>query len=250
MYKKRRVAKRKGAKRSYAMVPRPRLNNELAHRHIVTVGSATGTGAIPIRLQQIGGQLQFFGGIGFSPNMSISWSLANMVIALGGTVITTNPMPNIAELQNLYDTFQLEKVEVTIFFGTTESIASNDVNLGARYVMPVIGFSQDTDDASNTSITQLQQYSTYRTHQSTSPLKISLVPCPAGTVFDPAQGGAGFNAGFTRLQRQDINVAYAATPHYGLKLCVDGMQNNAADAVVSTFLSISTRCHFIMKNTR
>jgi len=232
------------------MVPRPRLNGELAHRHIVTCSSTTGTGALSIRLGQTAGTMQWNIGAGYSPNMSISWSLANMVIGIAGLPLLTIPIPNVAELQQLYDTFQIEKVDVTVFFGNTESLVSNDANLGARFVLPLIVYAPDTDDASNTSITQLQQYSTCRTHQSSEPLRVSLVPCAAGGVFDPTAPGIPANFGFTRLQRQDINVAYADTPHYGLKMSVDGLLSNPPDNFVNTFVSVVSRVHFLMKNTR
>jgi len=260
MYKKRRTTKRpyKAKKRSYAMVPRPRLNGELAHRHIVSCSSTTSNSAerLIIQYAPAGGTTFVSGpdpvsGIYLSsPNMAISWSLANMVIGIGGTPAVTIPIPNVAELQQLYDTFQIEKVEVTIWFGNTESLVSGDPTSGYQWTMPLIGYSQDTDDASNTGITQLQQYSTYKCHQTTSPLKLSLVPCPAGGVFDPSQGGALFNSGYTRLQKQDINVAYAATPHYGAKFAVDGFLATPPGAGQNTFFSVQSRIHFLMKNTR
>lgn len=240
------------------MVPRPRLNGELAHRHIVTCSTTTSASAERLSIQYgtvagtyfISGPDPVTGLFVQSPNLAISWSLANMVIGLGGTPAITTPIPNVAELQQLYDTFQIEKVEVTIFFGNTESLVSGDATAGANWVLPLIGYSPDTDDASNTGITQLQQYSTYKCHQSSSPLRMTLVPCPAGNVFDPAQGGALFNAGFTRLQRQDINVAYAATPHFGFKASVDGLLSAPPNGSVNTYMSIQSRVHFLMKNTR
>ena len=263
IYKKRRTTKRptKGKKRSYAMVPRPRLNGELAHRHIVTCSTSTGTSRERLFIQYVSasnstefvsGPDPVTGGYVTSPNLSMSWSLANMVIGLGGTPAISIPMPNVAELIQLYDTYQIEKVECTVFFGNTESLVSGDSTSGYQWVMPLIGYAPDTDDASNTSITQLQQYSTYKCHQTTMPLRMNLVPCPAGAVFDPSQGSGAFNAGFTRLQRQDINVGYSATPHYGLKMAVDGMlaQPPGSGGAVIVLCSIQTRVHLLMKNTR
>jgi len=260
MYKKRRTTRRfsKAKKRSYAMVPRPRLNGELAHRHVVTCSSSTSNSAERLGIQYtavngtsfVSGPDPVTGAYVTSQNMAVSWSLANMVIGLGGIPAISIPVPNIAELQQLYDTFQIEKVELTIFFGNTESLVSGDASSGYQWVMPLIGYTQDTDDASNTGITGLQQYSTYRCHQTTTPLKMTVVPCPAGTVFDPAQGGAAFNAGFTRLQRQDINVAYAATPHFGAKFAVDGLLSTPPGNGFNTWMSVQSRIHFLMKNTR
>lgn len=260
LYKKRRtVPKRaKRAKRSYAMVPRPRLNGELAHRHVVTCSTSTGTARERLLIRYSGpatNVTEFVAGpdpvTGLSvasQNMAVTWSLANMVIGLGGNAVITIPMPNVGELQNLYDTFQIEKVELTIYFGNTESLVSGDPSSGFSWVMPLIGYSQDTDDAGNTDITQLQQYSTYKCHQSTSPLRMSVVPCSAGVVFDPAVQA---NSGYTRLQRQDINVAYAGTPHFGMKFAVDGMLSQPPGGTVAiTLMTVQSRVHFLMKNTR
>lgn len=255
MYKKRRTAyKRKGkvSKRSYAMVPRPRINGELAHRHIVTCSSTTSSSGSNMYIASTLGSPTFNAGAINSPNMSMSWSLANMVIALGGVPAITIPLPNVAELQQLYDTFQIEKVEVTLFFGATESLVSGDAQLGVQWVMPLIGYAPDTDDASNTGITQLQQYSTYKCTQASSPLKINIVPCSAGATFDPTSGTVPAQLGFTRLQRQDINVAYAGTPHYGLKFACDTFRSLPAGSTggALTYVSVQSRLHLLMKATR
>ena len=250
MYKRRRVvAKKRASKRSYAMVPRPRLNGELAHRHVVTCSTSTGTGGQQLFISNLLNVANFVSGGQTSPNMSLSWSLANMVVGIGGVPAITIPVPNVAELQQLYDTFQIERVEVIMFFGNTESLYSGDNQLGIQYAVPLIGHAPDTDDAANTGITQLQQYSTYKIHQATSPLKLSVVPCTAGATFDPVVGGPPAALGFTRLQRQDINVAYAETPHYGHKFSIDGFR--AQPGVTNTgFISIQSRIHFLMKSTR
>jgi len=252
--KKRRIVKRKAtAKRSYAMLPRPRLNGELAHRHVVTCSTSTSNSAAQLFIQTTLGVTRFLAngplGANQSENLSISWSLANMVVAVGGVPSISIPVPNVAELQQLYDTFQIEKVELIMFFGATEALVSGDAQLGIQYVMPLIGYAPDTDDAANTGITQLQQYSTYKMHQTTAPLKLSVVPCSAGATFDPSAGGPPAQLGFTRLQRQDINVAYAATPHYGYKFAVDGFKSTPAVSG-NTFVSIQSRIHFLMKSTR
>lgn len=231
------------------MVPRPIVNGELAHRHIVTMSSSTGTGRLPLFITQSSGGVSSFGTTGFaSPNMALSWSLADMVVGIGGAAAITIPNPNIAELQQLYDTFQIDRVDIKVYFGNTESLVSGDPTSGIQWTLPIIGYSVDNDDAGNTSITQLQQYSTYKSHQSSKPMQLRLVPTAAGTVFDPSVAS---NAGYTRLQKQDINVAYASTPHYGLKLAVDGfLANPPALLNFTTYMSVEARVHYIMKCTR
>jgi len=241
VYKKRRVVAKKRVKRSYAMVPRPRINGELVHRHIVTC-STSSTAQVIIRSPATGISDFAIGGslIPASPNMSFNFSLAQVVLNLGGVPALTIPVPNVAELQQLYDTFQIEKVELTIFAGNTDSLVSGDPTSGIQWVLPLIGHSVDTDDDGNTSLTQLQQYSTYKMDQlGQKPIKATMVPCVAGNTF----GG-----GFTRLQRQDINVAQAATPHYGYKLAVDGFR--ATPNGNNCLLSFMFRTTYLMKCTR
>jgi len=175
-----------------------------------------------------------------SPNLSFTFSLAQVVVNGGGTPAFVCPIPSVAELQQLYDTFQIEKVEITVFSGNTESLVSGEPLSGVQYTLPLIGHSQDTDDDGNTSLTQLQQYSTYKCDQlGSKPIKAIVVPCVAGNTF----GG-----GFTRLQRQDINVSQAATPHYGYKMALDGFRSASGNN--TGLISIMFRIHYLMKCTR
>lgn len=241
MYKRRRISKKKATTRSYAMVPRPLLNREMAHRHIVTSSSSTvaaltiGIPANGVAAFEVVGSL-----LPTSPNLSLNFSLAQTVINIGGVPQLTVPNPSVAELQQLYDTFQIEKVEITMYSGNTESLVSGEPLSGSNYVLPLIGHVPDTDDDGNTSLTQLQQYSNFQSMQlGVRPLKVTVVPCAAGTTF---------GVGYVRLQRQDVNVSQAATPHYGYKMAVDGFRTNPN--LRTTYLSMQFRVHYLMKSTR
>lgn len=243
VYKKRRVAPKraKRAKRSYAMVPRPLLNGEVAHRHVITSSTSSAT-SVFVRSPASGlSQFEIAGSLTpASANMQFNFSLADTIVSLGGLPALTIPNPSVAELQQLYDTFQIEKVELTVWCGNTESLVSGEPLSGFNYVLPLIGHAPDTDDAGNTSLTQLQQYSTYKCDQlGAKPMKAIIVPCAAGSTF----GG-----GFTRLQRQDINVSQAATPHYGYKMAVDGFRS--FPNIITTLLSFQFRITYLMKSTR
>ena len=242
MYKKRRVLKRKAPKRSYAMVPRPLLNREMGHRHIVTMSTSSET---QVRVTSPTSGISVFGvGVNSSANMSLEFSLASTIISLGGLPSVSIANPSVAELQQLYDTFQIEKVEITIFSGNTQAITSGEVLTGPNFVLPLIGHAPDTDDQGNTSLTQLQQYSNYRCDQlGQRPIRATVVPCVAGQVY---LGAA--TTGYTRLQRQDINVAQAGTPHYGYKLAVDGFRSTPN--ALNCLLSFQFRIHYLMKSTR
>lgn len=242
MYKKRRTTKPYKRKRRYgSMVPRNLLNGEKAHRHIVTCSSST---QVPIFINCPTSGVALFAispfGTPSSPNLSINFSLADVVMSLGGIPALTIPNPSIAELQQLYDTFQIEKVEITVFSGNTESTVTGEALTGYNYVLPLIGHTPDTDDAGNTSLTQLQQYSTYKCEQlGVAPLRMTVVPCIAGQTF---------GTGYVRAQKQDVNVSYAATPHYGYKMAVDGFKSNPNTN--NCILSFQFRIHYLMKTTR
>lgn len=235
------------------MVPRPRINSERAHRHVVTLATSTAGLQFSPKLaiySDANGTPSFYNpgvtGGPSSPNLSMSFSLDEMQIFIGGTLANTVLVPNSPELQVLYDTYQIEKVDVAVYFGNTESLASGDSQLGAQWIMPLIGYAPDTDDAGNTSITQLQQYSTYKVHQTVAPLRCSIVPCARGAVQGSALSSTA--SGYTRLQRQDIDIASPSAPHFGLKMCVDNLRANPNG--INTLVSIQARMHFLMKATR
>ena len=172
-----------------------------------------------------------------------------MVINIGGVLADNVPVPNAGELQNLYDTFQIEKVEVTMFFGKTGSNVEGTATLqGYNYTLPLIGYAPDTDDQGNTSISQLQQYSNYKVHQSSSPLRMTVVPCAQFGLYDPIVAVPPVQTGFARAQKQDVNTQYPSTPHYGVKFCADSFKGGMND--YNTLLSLQARIHFLMKSTR
>jgi len=199
MYKKRRVVKKKP---SYAMVPRPLLNREKAHRHILTCSTSTQE-ALYI-LNNTGGVADFVTAAQTGANLSLTFSLSEVVVRISGLTAITLAPSNFSELVALYDTFQIEKVEISLWSSTSQASAQSGNN---PFLMPLIGHCPDTDDANNTSLTSLQQYAQYKCEQlgQSRPLKVSVVPCPQGTVTSVR----------TRLQKQDINTGFPATPHHG-----------------------------------
>ena len=216
------------------MVPRPMLNGQLAHRHVLTCSNTTDD---PIYItQEPTAVSQFVSTARTGANLSLTFSLSEVVLRIQGlTAITLNP-PGNAELINLYDTFQIEKVELSLWSSATQSPTF------ATATLPLIGHTVDNDDANNTSITSLQQYSTYKCDQlgNAKPIKVTFVPTPIGNVV----------TGQTRLQRQDINTAYPSTVHYGYKMCCDGFHIPVGSTFATTYLSFQFRIHYLMKATR
>lgn len=232
MYKKRRISKKR---KSYGAVPRVRLNGEKAHRHVLTC--STSTQEILYIQNTAGGVSNFVTTSRTGANMSLTFSLSEVILRIGGLTAITLAPSNFSELVALYDTYQIEKVEISIWSGCTEAAAAVGV---ATVTCPLIGHTVDMDDANNTSITALQQYSTYRCDQlgNNRPIRATVVPCAALDI----------TSGVSRGQKQDVNTGFPNAPHYGYKLSVDGF--HATDANVPTLLSMQFRLHYLMKSTR
>lgn len=234
-YKKRRFTKSKARKVSISAVPRVRLNGEKAHRHVLTC--STSTQEIFYIQNSAGGVSNFITTARTGANVSVSFSLSEVILRIAGLTAITLAPSNFSELVALYDTYQIEKVELSLWSGTTEAGAAPGV---ATVTCPLIGHTVDMDDANNTPITSLQQYSTYRCDQlgNNKPIKATFVPCCAMDT----------TLGVSRGQKQDINTGFPNAPHYGYKLSVDGF--HATDANVPTLLSMQFRIHYLMKSTR
>ncbi|AXQ66166.1 MAG: capsid protein [Cressdnaviricota sp.] len=232
------------------------LNGESIHRHTVCCSSSS-TAVMYVNYPASGVATFAVSPLIQSQNLSIQFSLATVDIFLGGVAALSVPVPNTAELQAMYDTYQLAQVEIRMYLGANDSKTGLDdtgiagaVNYNSNWPLPIVGYAPDTDDAANTSITQLQQYSTYKQLQPIAgkPLVTRIVPACAGGVWN-----GPVRSGYTRLTRQDVNVANPGVPHYGLKMCVDGMKSTAGAAgtgEVASLMSMFFKLHFVMKNTR
>ena len=230
------------------------LNGTLAHRHVATCSSSD---ILPmfITLPSSGVALFNFSGI-TSANMALSFTLAGMVVNIGGIAVATIPLPNVSELKALYDSYVLEKVDIQIWSGNTVSqvgkVHPNDPSTlepgVVDYVqqpMCLIGYVVDMDDAANTSISALQQYSNYKVQQLGLgvPIKCSFTPCVNDTLSN--------TTGYGRSSKQIINTANDTVQHFGLKLSVDGFKAfNPTSREVNTYLSVQARYHLRMIATR
>lgn len=230
-------------------ISRYSLNQALVHKHVVTV-STSSTEGLFITIPASG--VSLFNMLGStSPNLALTFSLAGMNVFLGGVAITTIPLPNVAELKGLYDSYVIEKIEISVWSGATVSQVGAVASTVSTtdYIsqpMPLIGHTVDNDDAANTSLTALQQYSQYRCQQLGlgKPIKRSFVPCVNDTLST--------STGFGRAYHQVINSANDTVQHFGLKMSVDGFKaaNFASVNYSNTLLSIQARYHLRMIATR
>lgn len=228
------------------------LNSSLVHRHVVTCSTST-VAPIYVLYPSSGVAVFSTGGVN-SANMQVLFTLGNLVINLAGTSVMSVPLPNAAELVALYDQYVIEKVELSLWTGNTMSQTGTiDTGVGTlqnyyAHPLPLIGWAPDMDDATNTSITQLQQYSQYKCKQlgASTPLRTSVVPCCADTIYRP-----GATSAYARAPKQAINCSYQDVPHYGVKFAIDGFQaGNAAALQVDTYISLQAKYHLKMMSTR
>lgn len=231
------------------------LNSALVHKHVVTC-STSDFQSLYITLPSSGVALFNYSGVS-SANMSLSFTLAGMVLSLAGLAVSTIPLPNVAELKALYDSYVIEKVDVNIWSGNTVSqtgaVQIPDISVvpNTGFVnyylqpLPLIGYAVDMDDSDNTSISALQQYSQYKCVQlgSGKPISCSFVPCVKDTL--------GTTTGYARGTKQIINTVNDNVQHFGLKLAVDGFKaGNDSYHQANTFLSCQARYHLRMIATR
>ena len=230
------------------------LNGALVHKHVVTCSTSDFL-QMYITLPISGVALFNFSGV-TSANMALSFTLAGMIVNIGGIAVATIPLPNVAELKALYDSYVIEKVEVSIWSGATTANTGfvgtpNPSSLEVGFInyfsqpMPLIGYAVDMDDAANTSISALQQYSQYKVHQlgSSRPITCSFTPCVNDTLSN--------TTGYGRSSKQIINSANDAVQHFGLKLAVDGFKaTNDSAHTLNTCLSVQARYHLRMIATR
>ena len=231
------------------------LNSALVHKHVVTCSTSDFT-PLYITLPSSGVAMFNFSGV-TSANMALSFTLAGMVVSIGGLAVSTIPLPNVSELKALYDSYVIEKVDVNIWSGATQAqigqIGTPDVGPVPMtgfinyhlHPLPLIGYVVDMDDATNTSISALQQYSQYKCQQlgQGKPISCSFTPCCNDTLSN--------STGYGRSSRQIINSANDTVQHFGLKLAVDGFKaGNDVAHTVNTFLSCQARYHLRMIATR
>ena len=229
-----------------------KLNDALVHKHVVTCSTSDFT-QLSLTIPASGvGLFNMYGSS--SANLQLSFALAGMTVYIGGAAVTVIPLPNVTELKALYDSYVIEKIEVNLWSGNTVSqvgVVRPDADFDLGYVdytmapMCLIGHVVDMDDAANTSITQLQQYSQYKCTQLGlgKPINHSFTPCCNDTLSNAT--------GYGRSTKQIINTANDNVQHFGLKLAVDAFKtSNTLARQINTYLSLQARFHLRMIATR
>jgi len=187
----------------------------------------------------------------------MQFSLGSVDILFGGVPGVSIPIPGTTQLQAMYDTFCIEKVEIRMFAGSNSaSNGSEETGIAGvtqfnyRDPLPIIGYAPDTDDSGNTTMVDLQQYSTHKQKQLVGgdPIVTSVVPCVATALY-----ASPFSTSYARKALADVNCGNPGTPHYGMKMYVDGLRASSDTAAIdpaNTLVSFFFKLHFRMKTTR
>lgn len=149
---------------------------------------------------------------------------------LGGAIsFQLNNVPAYTDFTGLFNHYTIEQVDIEV------DCLSNSAGLSSGQVMPTITYVPDFDDASvpttGASISEYQRAKTWTFRGSGHPLKFSIKPRTAITVFRSAVTSA-YAAG---AEGTSLNLGYVDVPHYGIKFWLDNMQASSGAGVQLRF---------------
>lgn len=224
--------------------PRSRTTNELSHKHVVTILSSS-TNYIQVGNDAAGSPSFACPGGGSSPNLSMAFSLDGVQIYLGGAGGFACALPGKLTLTAMYDEYQIDHIEITMF---VNNLASNDqvgVSPGLNNVQPIFIAAPDTDDAGSTNRDDLLQYSTVQTFQPTpgKPMVCRIKPAAAVQMYATL-----VNSGYGRKFSPSLNCSYTNVQHYGFKMCCDGFR--APNNLINCAVDFQFKYFMTFKSTR
>lgn len=175
----------------------------------------------------------------------------NFVFALSGVSYYINGVgsgfisfPNYSEFTSLFDQYQLKTMEVELYW--SKNVATES---GTNAVQPLIWSAFDYDDATNTTLANLQQYPAVRTtilgEDGGKVLRMSLTPRARYQLPDGA-GGTGYSP--TMASNPWIDCSYPAVEHYGVKTYLDTFGRTASLDIGT--IKVVVRGSFAFKNVR
>jgi len=90
---------------------------------------------------------------------SLGFTLGSVQNYLNGGFVGSSAITNYTEYTQLFDSYRIRKVEISMFYN------SNSSALGPGTSLPVISIANDYDDVGSTGLESLMQYESYRTIQ-------------------------------------------------------------------------------------
>lgn len=144
---------------------------------------------------------------------------------------------NVADFENLFDQFKIEKVELIMRWSPTASVyTSSNTNQGQGVYNPVLYYVRDYDDNDLiNNITDMQEIQKHRSVRLTPhrPIKINLKPAVLAQAYKTA-----VTTSYGPKWGMKLSMNDDSTPHYGLKVGVQKLGENMGQ------ISIDTKYHF------
>lgn len=229
-------------------VRRSSAAGELKHKHILNILSSEPTYGMGIQTSSTG-QCQWStsaGNIGTS--LSFIFSLNQVRILVDGGVAVQIPVPGIAALLAMYDSYRIDQIDMEMYVG---SMNCQDASLSGSQAQfqPIILMSPDTEDAANTPLNDLLQYSTTVVVQPTNGKPATMSIKPAAIVGYNADPG-GAVAGFGRKFSPTLAIATPDVGHFGIKMCSDMARTTNGSLRHYGNVTFRFRYHVTMMGTR
>uniref|UniRef100_UPI004047A0A4 hypothetical protein n=1 Tax=Flavobacterium sp. TaxID=239 RepID=UPI004047A0A4 len=190
-------------------------------------------------------------------NMSIAFQLNGMALYFGGVFYGLLAMPNVAEFQNLFDQYRIDKVDLTMFYSVNtnevDKTATTSQNIDA---LPVFGSALDYDDTASVDMNGLQQYASFKQWQWGGQQnrggvhRLSVKPAIQRVTFSGNAGTA--TAGSERAFGAVLDTSTGAINHFGVKMAFDPITQgvpSGASKLLGT-LVITAKYHMTFYNTR
>lgn len=210
---------------------------------VVQLGTAGGSLAVTARSDNTPG-LSINGVASILGNVALVFSLDGLSLSANGTAgALTQSMPGVAEFTALFDQYRIDYVEVRVNF-SANSQSTNSLNHG----MPEFFFAKDYDDASATTLNDIQQYDNVETWQptgSSTSYMVKLKPRAANLFYNGVTSGyAPSNA------NQFFDTASSAIPFYGLKCAWQVLAPAGGTERHMGYLNFTVKYHMTFKGLK
>jgi len=179
-------------------------------------------------------------------DIEMSFSLSGGVqVLIGGANVDTYAMPNATDFSNLYEQYRIDWIDVMLTFSNNNS-SINQPSTG----LPRIFFVEDHDDTSAINMTGILQYDNLKEWQlgangGSNTKTIRIRPTALQSVYLSAIA-TGYEAGNAP---RFISTAYAAVPHYGVKMMVDPIFYSAGSVFVGN-IAMSFKYHLTFRSVK
>jgi hypothetical protein len=177
-------------------------------------------------------------------NLNIVFSLQATSFYINGTGAGLVSFPNSSEFTTLFDQYTFRGVEIDIFW--SKNVAAES---GTNATQPMIWSCYDYDDASNTSLSSIQQYpavkSTILGENGGKVLQLRLTPA---TRMELPDGSGGTAYAPTITKNPWIDCSYPSVEHYGVKTYLDTFGRTASLDIGT--IKFVIRAEWMFKNVR